>query len=137
MKLLFKRQKILTNIFIIATLGANSLGFMGAYLLTNYKSTNSKLFGWPRPGNYQLPPEVQLKYDSQHLAVSDRQWIDTWLLKSVIESQGTVILFHGKNSNKGSLLESAKVFNELGYDALLVDFPSAINHQQTKIERVN
>lgn len=44
---------------------------------------------------------------------------------SVANAKGTVILFHGYTGEKSGLLDKAEVFQNLGYNTLLVDFQGA------------
>ncbi len=106
---------------IITTLLINALGYTGAYLLTHHRNPDEFGIGLPRSQIYSLPTELGLKYSSQKLAINENEWLSTWLIKAQ-NSQGTVILFHGKETSKSSLLAPAQVFNSLGYNTLLVDF---------------
>ena len=126
MKRFVKKQKFLIVILAIAIIGANLAGYVGAYFLTHYQQPNGKGFGFPRSANHKLPKEAGLNYTSKRIEINNHEWLDTWLVQPYYsDSQGTVILFHGKASNKSSLLSSAKVFQELGYHILLVDFRGA------------
>ena len=106
----------------------NTIGYMGAYMLTHYKTSNQLSLGISRSYNYNSPQDFGLKYVKHKIAINQKEWLDSWFIpSSVAQSQGTVILFHGKDSNKSSLLESAKVFHDLQYHTLLVDFRGSGN----------
>jgi uncharacterized protein len=69
-------------------------------------------------------PKVRAKpphYQVISLLTSDSIKLSAWLSK-VPNAKGTVILFPGYASAKDALLANAKVFNQLGYHTLLVDF---------------
>ncbi|WP_202951309.1 alpha/beta hydrolase [Xenococcus sp. PCC 7305] len=104
----------------------NALGYSGAYFLTHNLNPDEFGIGLPRSQIYSVPTEVGLKYTKQKIAINNNEWLSTWLIKAD-NPQGTVILFHGKESSKSSLLAPAKIFNDLNYNALLVDFRGAGN----------
>ena len=97
------------------------LGYCSAYMLTNYRHTN-KAIGLPRPTNDRQPENFQLQHSTSRLEINKQEWLELWTIESNSEPKGTIILFHGKDSAKSSLLDSAKVFNLLGYRSVLVDF---------------
>ncbi len=120
------RKKLIFETTILSTLLINALGFTGAYLLTHHREPDEFGLGLPRSQIYSLPTELGLNYSSQKIPIAENEWLSTWLVKTK-NSQGTVILFHGKESSKSSLLAPAQVFNSLGYDTLLVDFRGSGN----------
>ena len=126
MKLPKLRKRLIFETTIITTLLINALGYTGAYLLTHHRNPDEFGIGLPRSQIYSLPTELGLKYSNQKLKIKKNEWLSTWLIKAP-NPQGTVILFHGKESSKSSLLTPAQVFNSLGYNALLVDFRGSGN----------
>lgn len=123
------RKKLIFETTVITTLFINALGYTGAYFLTHHREPDEFGLGLPRSQIYSLPTELGLKYSSQKIPISENEWLSTWLIKTnkTKNPQGTVILFHGKESSKSSLLTPAQVFNSLNYDTLLVDFRGAGN----------
>ncbi len=126
MKLPKLETKLIFETTITATLLINALGYMGAYLLTHHRNPDEFGMGLPRSQIYSLPTELGLKYSNQKIEINNNEWLSTWLIKAK-NTQGTVILFHGKESSKSSLLAPAQIFNSLGYDTLLVDFRGSGN----------
>ena len=120
------RKKLIFETTIITTLLINALSYTGAYFLTHNRDPDEFGLGLPRSQIYSLPTELGLKYTSQKIAINDNEWLSTWLIKTK-NPQGTVILFHGKESSKSSLLTPAQIFNSFNYDTLLVDFRGAGN----------
>ena len=120
------RKKLIFETAITATLLINALGYTGAYFLTHNRDPDEFALGLPRSQIYRFPTELGLQYTSQKIPLNDNEWLATWLIKAD-NPQGTVILFHGKESSKSSLLTPAQVFNSLGYDTLLVDFRGSGN----------
>jgi len=72
----------------------------------------------PKPINEKIP---RRKFETLRIKTHHNYTLDAWYL-NVPESHGTVILFHGYTGKKSDLLAEANVFNELGYNAVLVDF---------------
>jgi hypothetical protein len=66
----------------------------------------------------------QVMPDSLYEAVSigEHPRLHAWWTKTSRSAKGTVLLFHGYNSNKSSMLNRAQVIRELGYHCFLVDF---------------
>lgn len=61
-----------------------------------------------------------IPYDTIQLPTKNGLIVEAWYMKTD-SAQGTVILFHGLNSNKGNVLGEAHEFLSLGYNTLLVD----------------
>ena len=61
-----------------------------------------------------------IPYDTIRLATNNGLKLEAWYMKAD-SAKGTVILFHGLNSNKGNVLGEAYEFLSLGYNAMLVD----------------
>ena len=128
MRLLLAKNKF-NYLFLAAiatVIGANILGYLGAYALTNYREKEEIALGYPRPQNKQTPQDFDLPYRRDRITIDHNQWIETWsIATSNATAKGTVVLFHGKGGSKSSLLPAAKVFRSLGYDTILVDFRGA------------
>ena len=61
-----------------------------------------------------------IPYDTVQLTTSNGTKLEAWYMKAD-SAKGTVILFHGLNSNKGNVLAEAFSFISFGYNAMLVD----------------
>ncbi|MEZ4884331.1 MAG: alpha/beta fold hydrolase [Chitinophagales bacterium] len=72
----------------------------------------------PKPQNEVLPTK---KYERVTFPSRGEKEIEGWLLP-VENAKGTVILFHGYLGVKSLQLEEAYGFNEMGYNALMIDF---------------
>ena len=70
----------------------------------------------PRPKN-----KIKPSHPFQIVKLKSNKEIECWLINEG-SSKGTVILFHGYNGEKSSLLDKAEIFLELGYNTMLVDF---------------
>jgi uncharacterized protein len=122
-KLSRKTQKYLSRVALIVFLGLNLLAYAGAYTLTHFKAPGAWGLGVPRPTSSQLPTHIGLNYVTQRIPLNRTEWLDTWLISAQNPSRGTVLLFPGNSGSKAKqLLAPSKVFHELGYDTLLVDF---------------
>lgn len=71
-----------------------------------------------KPENKTLPDR---NYERITFESRAKKEIEGWLLP-IADAKGTVILFHGYLGVKSLQLEEAYSFNELGYNALMVDF---------------
>ena len=121
MKFIIKKKLLLPVLF--AFIGINFLSYLGAYQLTHYRQTERKKLGFPRPKHYQLPSDKGLNYTTKKIEISNNQWLETWSIEpATVTNKGTVILFHGKDNTKSTLIEPAIAFHHLGYRTLLVDF---------------
>jgi uncharacterized protein len=108
----------------IALLAINIMAYVGAYVLTHFRSPGEFSLGLTRPVSPKLPTDLGLKYTTQRIPIGQTQWLETWFIPVEDSiSKGTVILFPGNQGNKArQLLPPAQVFHDLGYDTLLVDF---------------
>ena len=61
-----------------------------------------------------------IPYDTVLLATHTGKKLEAWYIRAD-SAKGTVILFHGLNSNKGNVLAEAFTFNSLGYNTMLID----------------
>ncbi len=61
-----------------------------------------------------------IPYDTVQLTTSKGLKLEAWYIKAD-SAKGTVILFHGLNSNKGNVLGEAYEFLSWGYNTMLVD----------------
>lgn len=75
----------------------------------------------PRPRNDRTPADVGLLYERRAFLAEDGLALEAWLVPCE-DARGTLVLFHGYADRKASLLSAARVFHDLGYAALLVDF---------------
>jgi alpha-beta hydrolase superfamily lysophospholipase len=75
----------------------------------------------PRPQNTADPQSVGLAFECHRFQGDDGTTYDAWHIPCR-GNRGLCILFHGYGASKSSLLPDARVWNELGYSSLLVDF---------------
>jgi len=61
-----------------------------------------------------------IPYDSVQLATSRGKKLEAWYMRAD-SAKGTVILFHGLNSNKGNVLGEAYEFLSFGYNTMVID----------------
>ncbi len=61
-----------------------------------------------------------IPYDTVQLTTNNGIKLEAWYMKAD-SAKGTVILFHGLNSNKGNVLAEAFSFISFGYNTMLVD----------------
>ena len=75
----------------------------------------------PRPCSEPTPASQGLAYTTHRFPTADGLTLEAWHVEAP-ESRGLVVLHHGYATSKASLIREARVFHELGYDTLLVDF---------------
>ncbi|MEM7713532.1 MAG: alpha/beta hydrolase, partial [Cyanobacteria bacterium P01_A01_bin.68] len=94
----------------------NFISYTGAYFLTHFNSSTRQV-------SSKTPADIALQYEIQRIPTNQNEWLDTWFIPAQNKSKGTVLLFPGNNGSKAKqLLAPAKVFHNLNYDTLLVDF---------------
>lgn len=80
---------------------------------------------WLMVGRKQPKSEISqhpvIPFDTMKLAIDKDQLVSCWYIKSAA-SKGTVIMFHGLNSEKSYLLPEAYAFHEMGFNVMMVDF---------------
>lgn len=111
-----KTRKRIYQFIIITFIILNILSYAGAYYLTHFNYSNRQVTS-------KKPDEIGLKYETKRISINNNEWLDTWFIPVENKSNGTVLLFPGNNGSKAKqLLAPARVFHNLGYDTLLVDF---------------
>jgi alpha-beta hydrolase superfamily lysophospholipase len=93
----------------------NQEASQGKPLLRTWRMMTGKKLARSLIQNYPIMP-----YDTGQLTTSNGIKLDAWYIKAD-SAKGTVILFHGLNSNKGNVLGEAFAFNSFGYNTMLVD----------------
>lgn len=125
-----------------AVISANILAFMQARAMTRFVEDGERtarpeqlsLFervavilsgvNIPRPRNLSTPAKYNLDFQVQRFTSRNGSTMEAWYVPGK-EALPLVLLFHGYAVSKSSLLTTARVFHELGYGALLVDFYSS------------
>ncbi len=87
---------------------------------TTWDKTNDILFGAKAVKLQNPVPDSSI--ETITLTTKDSIKLDAWHSKTIAAAKGTVILFHGHLSKKGSVMDEADAFRKLGYHTLLVDF---------------
>ncbi len=86
--------------------------------LTTFQKITTLCFGInnPKPINEIFP-----KSNYETIILKSNKKIECWNIK-VANSKGTVVIFHGYSGQKSSMLKHSDIFNDLGFNTLLVDF---------------
>lgn len=135
------KRKLLITVSLVF-LFMNTIAIFHAYKLTHFASADSEktkssnqlsasekvktiLFGVtnPKPVNTKLPSQ---KFET--IFLKSNKLIECWSIKTD-NPKGTVVLFHGYNGNKSSLLDKSDEFLKLGYNTFLVDFMGSGNSE--------
>ena len=75
----------------------------------------------PRPVIRATPANIGLESETHHFVTRDGLRLEAWRLPHP-DAKGMVLLFHGYADSKSSLLTEARVFHEMGFEPVLVDF---------------
>ena len=75
----------------------------------------------PRPQNTRTPAALDLPFETHRFSSGNGSTLEAWYVPGNDERL-IVVLFHGYAANKSTILNAARVFHELGYGNLLVDF---------------
>jgi uncharacterized protein len=125
--------------FLLSGIALNGIAWMQARAMTHYVKDGERTAkperlslsekAWivltgvelPRPINHQTPQAVGLPYQTHQIVLPDGEGLEAWFTPSD-SSRGVVLLFPPYGASKQALLAPSKIFHELGYDTLLVDF---------------
>ena len=131
--------KLLLAAFLCAAAGLNLIAFMQARAMTHFSDGGARTAGAeqlsafdkisvllsgvniPRPRNGQTPAEWAPAFETHHFQNTDGITLEAWYVAGA-DDRPVVALFHGYAASKSALLSVARVFHELGYYVLLVDF---------------
>jgi alpha-beta hydrolase superfamily lysophospholipase len=75
----------------------------------------------PKPFNTATPDDFKLSFETHRINVNNSVELDAWYIHHPLP-KGFILLFHSYASSKSSLLPTARVFHDMGYDTFLVDF---------------
>ena len=122
-----------------AVLSVNILAFMQARAMTRFTEHGARTaaperlsmldrfavvlsgVSIPRPSNKRTPGDLNLSFDTRRFLNGDGEMLEAWFLPGKSDRL-VVALFHGYAASKSGLLNTARVFHQLGYATLLVDF---------------
>lgn len=127
-------QKI-ARLFLIGFVLANIVAFLHAYRFTHFSDSapartadpKELSFGKklatlftgidnPRPANKETPTQP---YTVEYVNSSEQ--LECWRI-NVPDAKGTILLFHGYAGKKSSLIRRAEIFQEMGFNTILIDF---------------
>jgi pimeloyl-ACP methyl ester carboxylesterase len=74
----------------------------------------------PKPANQRTPESLGLPFTTETFQGNDGK-LEAWRIRCP-QPKGTVLLLHGYANCKQSLLQEARAFHDLGYEAVLLDF---------------
>jgi pimeloyl-ACP methyl ester carboxylesterase len=88
---------------------------------TGAEALSLRVPGLARPALRRRPDQLGLAYERHGFPSTDGTFLEGWLLPRP-GARGVAVLFHGYGGTKADLLREARVFQELGLSAFLVDF---------------
>ena len=68
------------------------------------------------------PDDIGLEYENLSLITTDNEKIHAWYVPAKNKTSTTVLFFHGNAGNISHRLETIKIFNQLGFNFLIVDY---------------
>jgi pimeloyl-ACP methyl ester carboxylesterase len=131
--------KLLTAALLSAAVGVNILAFMQARAMTRFTDGGTRTarpeqltfldvaavyisgVNVPRPQNRRTPAALDLPFETHRFSSGNGSTLEAWYVPG-IDERLIVVLFHGYAASKSTILNAARVFHELGYGNLLVDF---------------
>ncbi|HEY2918201.1 MAG TPA: alpha/beta fold hydrolase [Candidatus Binatia bacterium] len=131
--------KLLTAALLSAAVGVNILAFMQARAMTRFTDGGTRTarpeqltfldvaavfisgVNVPRPQNRRTPAALDLPFETHRFSSGNGSTLEAWYVPGNDERL-IVVLFHGYAASKSTILNAARVFHELGYGNLLVDF---------------
>ncbi len=82
-----------------------------------------RLVYFPLKGGYAITPQSRgLPFETVRIKTEDGEQLAARWIPSTSPAHGTVLLFHGNAGNISHRIEYVKMFYELGYHTLLVDY---------------
>jgi alpha-beta hydrolase superfamily lysophospholipase len=135
---MWQHRKLTVSVFLAAALILiNIVAYNHAYAMTHFRDGGAKTgnpetlsfaekmhalvlgVNIPRPVNQKTPESLGLPFMTELFQGTDGK-LESWRIEHP-RSKGTVLLVHGYANCKASLLQEAKAFHELGYEAVLLD----------------
>jgi uncharacterized protein len=129
---------------LVAVVGSiaavNGIAWMQARAMTHYVSGGQRTappeqLSWtakawtvltgvrlPRPTSDRNPQTVGLSYETHRIPLAKGEQLEAWFVPASTASRGIILLFPPYGGSKQALLAPSKIFHELGYDTLAVDF---------------
>ncbi|MBM3344489.1 MAG: alpha/beta hydrolase [Betaproteobacteria bacterium] len=101
------------------------LGIAYAAILALVFMSQPKLVYFPMKGPYPVTPQARgLAFERAAIKTEDGETLAAWWIPAPVgePARGAVLLFHGNAGNIAHRLEYARMFYDMGYATLLVDY---------------
>lgn len=101
-----------------------SLVYLGLAALIYFKQDALVFQAAMDRGHQATPATIGLRFDALTLATDDGERLDAWHVPAGTgtTARGLVIVFHGNAGNIGHRLEYLRMFHDLGYASLIIDY---------------
>ena len=109
---------------LLSAIQIGLLTYLGLAALIYFKQ-DALVFQAEMDRGYQVTPaSIGLRFDALTLAAEDGEKLDAWHVpaKTSGSSRGLVLVFHGNAGNIGHRLDYLRMFHDLGYASLIVDY---------------
>ena len=134
-----RRLKAAAGLGLLLAVAANVVAFLHARAMTHFVSSGNRTLApeeltaaqklgvlftgvrVPLPENRQTPHDFGMDYETVTFSGAKGVTLEAWHTHQP-SAPGIVLMFPGYSASKDSLLPVAKVFHDLGYETLPVDF---------------
>lgn len=100
------------------------LAYAGLAALIYFKQDALVFQAGMERGFQATPANIGLRFDAVTLATDDGEKLDAWHVpaKAGTSARGLVLVFHGNAGNIGHRLDYLRMFHDLGYASLILDY---------------
>jgi pimeloyl-ACP methyl ester carboxylesterase len=105
---------------ILSVLKIALVVYVGLCLLVSCRQASFVYF--PTSHLHWTPRDVGLDHEELSLSIGGDETMHAWFIP-VAEAELTVLFFHGNAGNIGDRVESIRLFAELGFNVMIVDYP--------------
>lgn len=130
-----RRLKKITVLIECTVILTHLLAAIHAYKFTHFSAGNNTKTGKPKTlssaeklstlflgiNNPRPINKIEHQMPYSKITIQSTENLSGWHIP-VDSAKGTILLFHGYGGNKGSMLDKAYAFNQLGYNTTLIDF---------------
>ncbi len=109
---------------LLSAIQIGLLTYLGLAALIYFKQ-DALVFQAEMDRGYQVTPaSIGLRFDALTLVTDDGEKLDGWHVpaKAGASARGLVLVFHGNAGNIGHRLDYLRMFHDLGYASLIVDY---------------
>lgn len=108
--------------FLVTLLVSLGIGYLALMVFVYFYQKNLLFLpDFPNRNIEATPKDIGLEYEDVTLDTVDKVKLHAWWIKQV-DPRGTILFFHGNAGNIGHRLETLRLFHELGYQTLIIEY---------------